>query len=345
MEHQPSKHKYLAGLFTTATPALVSGAIQAVLFNPFDRALYVRVHHQRAHFLDWRNFERPFQGFGNAALYRTICSASYIFWQDSCRFFIREWAPWLEKEKAPIMNPIVIGLVAGVANGAALNNMQAVKFHMWSNDDNRGFIETAKRMWRTSGWKVFFAGIRVTVFRDAVFGLFYEVIRMYRPLLRCIEKCDAALSTAWMRVSATTAESSKATPQHHRSSLKRQVSVDSDRSRVQFMLNLLAACVACIASAPLNYARTLVYGSIGKPVRVTITGALTDLVAETAHRYRTGVASGTKGATVIGQRRFLFTAWKHLNARLNVGWGSIRVGLGMAVGQQVFALVKDAMEA
>ena len=39
-----------------------SGVVNAGLFNPYDRALYLSVKHKRP-FLSGSNFQRPFQGF------------------------------------------------------------------------------------------------------------------------------------------------------------------------------------------------------------------------------------------------------------------------------------------
>ncbi len=33
--------------------------------------------------------------------------------------------------------------------------------------------------------------------------------------------------------------------------------------------------------------------------------------------------------------------WKHLQSQLRIGWGSARVAVGMAVGQNIFEAIKN----
>lgn len=167
------------GFFYSAGPALLSGASQAILFNPIDRALYLRVKFRRRRFLDKRNFERPFQGFMNAVVYRTLVGASYMFWQDSVRIAIERVAPVrCQADVSPQLNSMLIGLAAGSLNGFALNTLQAVKFRMW-NTDERGitFLRTAVHMYGEGGVAIFFRGCVTTMVRDSVFGVVYETAR------------------------------------------------------------------------------------------------------------------------------------------------------------------------
>lgn len=122
-------------IWCRVVPALSSGAIQAILFNPIDRALYLRVTYRRSSFLDWRNFDRPFHGFMNAAVYRTLVGACYLFWQDTFHFYIQRHLPsWCQESVSPQLNAMLIGFTAGASNGLALNAMQAIKFRMWNEN-------------------------------------------------------------------------------------------------------------------------------------------------------------------------------------------------------------------
>ena len=86
-----------------------------------------------------------------------------------------------------------------------------------------------------------------------------------------------------------------------------------------FINNACAAFVATTLSSPFNYARMKVYSPdvIGKP-KGTIT-ILNELRMETS----------LNRPSVVQQADFLFR-------RLNVGWGAIRVGLGMGLGSQIY---------
>lgn len=256
-------------------PALLSGAVQAVLFNPIDRALYLRVHHRRS-LVHPHNWTTPFQGFGNAAVYRTICGGSYLFWQDMGRAAIVAHAPQVQHVH-PSWLQFGVGVFAGSLNGLMLNQLQIVKYRMWS--DNHGtFLSVSQRMWKDVGASIFFRGVSVSMLRDVTFGITYEVMRVPHRTER--------------------------------------------HPALQFLCNSLAAMVASIISSPINYCRNLIYGapSVSCPLRV---GSMLRLLALEAVERPTSL------------ERFSF-----LNGRLNVGWGSVRVGVGMAIGQLVFHQMK-----
>ena len=338
----------MESLFESATPALVSGAIQAVLFNPFDRALYVRTHFRRRRFLHWRNFEKPFQGFGNAAVYRTIVGATYVFWQDSSRKFLSMWSPTFTHEANPIMFPVVIGLMTGTLNGITLNNLQAVKFRMWSvNSDNPpGFLQTAKDMYRTGGTKVFFRGLVITVQRDAAFGVVYETLRHSQWLANSLSACTRAYCSVFVSDKPRTNDTSVAQPK------KDSFRVDSAKPRdvqfAAFLLNFVASLIATAASSPFNYLRSLAYGAPANAVPLKMRHLTWSLITQMKFVYHHGesfskIAYQDHPDLKSDGRRHPLKLVRSINAKLNIGWGSVRVGLGMALGQYVFAFVQSAM--
>lgn len=364
----------LVQLFDTATPALASGAIQSVLFNPFDRALYVRVQSRRRRFLDRRNFERPFQGFGNAAAYRTIVGASYIFWQDSCRIWIPRFFPSLDESISPTLNAVCVGLVAGAVNGLALNNLQAIKFRMWSEAPqqgglttspavDKGFIATTKHMFATGGIRVFFRGCVITMQRDSVFGVTYEGLRravwLQNVMRRFVQLVNAPQTVirGWaskvdgLSVSSGPADNAGGLPcdpaeAKHRLDRQRASLSDRQQKTVTFLCNLLAAVLATMASSPWNFVRSVAYGcpahadNLHRAMVVRFLFLQTKYAFEHGETYRK-IAYHSTGCAARGWH--FRAAFKVLNRRLNVGWGSLRVGLGMAVGQHVFGLVQAAM--
>lgn len=424
----------MTDLLKTAAPALCSGAIQAVLFNPYDRALYVRVQQKRKHFLDRRNFQAPFQGFANAAAYRTISSASYIFWQDTCRYWIEEIGGGAAKNQFtsanyPVAYSAVIGVVSGAANGLALNNMQAIKFTMWSQSSQivdhwetkkdasiakklemgnvkatvagtnsaaeKGFFTTAAEMYRQGGAGIFFRGVKVTICRDTVFGLVYELLRNSKIIRSSLQKTVHTGAQLKARIQNDSDGYHRWLAKHNKKMAKQ------DQNGLAFVQNVFAACSGCIASSPINYLRSLAYGTpYGAqvlPLKTLYTFHLrevqyvfrnghtfTDVVKFKriqdvsfcdAHRieaarsglglrplYMADTAEGGCAPTQkgngflrrflrqprwcqpIGHRMHFWAAANHINRRLNIGWGSLRVGLGMAVGQHVFAMAKEAMD-
>lgn len=263
--------------FVTA-PAMMSGAVMAVLFNPFDRALYLRVHHRRG-FFHKENWTAPFQGFANAAVYRTICSASYLVWQDTARRELHVHCPDLYRDHK-ITTQLIIGLFAGTMNGLLLNQLQIIKYRMWT-EGNGTFWSVSRRMLQEGGRTIFFRGVGVSVARDAVFGTFYEVLR----------------SPSFAR--------------------------ERHGEWGQFCLNVAAACTASCLSSPLNYCRNVVYGAplTSCPLRVW------SLVSHMRIDWK-------REETLVAQ-------FRHINTKLNLGWGSFRVGLGMGIGQGVFQWSKN----
>jgi hypothetical protein len=262
-------------VFLATLPSLMSGAITAVTFNPIDRALFLRVLHKRSlfHIENWRD---PFQGFANAAAYRTLSSASYLYWQETATLLLLVEAPWLHAH--PITVNFLVGVFAGTMNGIILNPMQQIKYRMWSNR-SPSFGEAAYTLYYRGGVRILFRGAGLSVARDTIFGVTYEV-------LRCPNYTK-----------------------HH-------------STGVQLLANSTAASVACVLSAPLNYTRNMVYGC---PLRSTPLGT------STLVRYLWLEMTRHSDPT---------TRLRLVNDRFNVGWGSLRVGIGMACGQHLFHTFK-----
>lgn len=86
-----------------------------------------------------------------------------------------------------------------------------------------------------------------------------------------------------------------------------------------FMVNMGAACIATAVSSPFNYVRMKVYAPEKGETRKTSAVILEELGREVAKR-----------RDVRAQAMFLFS-------RLNVGWGAMRVGLGMGLGSQIYS--------
>ena len=56
------------------------GVLQSVLFNPWDRALYLSVKEKRP-FLLRENFRNPYQGWLQSAVHRTVSGGLYFVLQ------------------------------------------------------------------------------------------------------------------------------------------------------------------------------------------------------------------------------------------------------------------------
>ena len=294
-------------VYHTIVPAVLSGAVQSVLFNPVDRALYLRVHNRRS-FLHASNWSSPFQGFSNAATYRTLCAASYLFWQDTSKVYgMKHYSAFCEDN--PLTVQLSVGLVSGTFNGVCLNQLQNVKYRMWT-DGEGSFRSVCRQMYRDAGIRVFFRGIKVCIARDALFGVVYETLRKAPPIV--LDRLKIRPATMDTGSSSTVVQTQRATA----------VLASKDLSWDEFFFNLLAAVAASTISAPLNYCRNIIYGAPAKGCPLRTTQLLTYL-----------------GKVTIRERSWR-CRWRYLNAKLNIGWGSLRVGLGMAVGQYLFGEAK-----
>jgi len=97
----------------------------------------------------------------------------------------------------------------------------------------------------------------------------------------------------------------------------------STESLIEFIVNMLSASIATILSSPFNYIRNIHYAT--PP----------DSAPQTAHYIlRDLVASASKEPTVIEQ--FLY-----VQSRLRIGWGTARVGCGMAFSASLYKLCSD----
>lgn len=313
-------------LHSAVLPALLSGAVQAALFNPYDRALYVRVKYRRRKFLDWRNFDRPFQGFLNASFYRTTVSGGYFLWQDTVRIVIERFFPsQFHGGASPQFNAALIGLLAGALNGFLLNPLQIVKFRMWNSGSSAAamnFWQTARQLFREGGCHIFFRGCLTTVIRDCVFGVTYESVRR--------------MNYGDMFFSSPTDK--EAEEQH-----------SGRYDKASLFSNMSAALCASILSSPFNFVRSVVYSTAPGATPVNAIFLYRALANQLKFVYRYGdsyvhrasIAPGDRikhlARSCGAQRRcYPKETWGWFNSRLNIGWGSLRIGLGMGMSQNLF---------
>lgn len=105
---------------------ILSGLIQAAVFNPWDRALYLSVMHHRP-FLRAENFANPMAGVMQTITQRAISSGLYFPLEDIFAELITKH--YNEPDNSGIQRTIrfVSGLLAGSTNGILLNPFSSVK--------------------------------------------------------------------------------------------------------------------------------------------------------------------------------------------------------------------------
>lgn len=112
-----------------------------------------------------------------------------------------------------------------------------------------------------------------------------------------------------------------------RTVFREQLSVShGKKSHFDFFCNSAAAGIATIASGPLNYVRNIQYGTQPNQKPPTIREALKNVWDESkSHTHQS-----------LGRARFF-------QQQFRVGWGTARVTVGMAVGQQVFDVARSEL--
>ena len=102
---------------------------------------------------------------------------------------------------------------------------------------------------------------------------------------------------------------------------------DKDKSQIiptikvnQFTINLLAGCLATAASSPINYVRNIHYATPADQPAESHMKILQRL-------WQLAAAEST-----------FFKRCKYLQSRLRIGWGTARVGCGMALAAQLYDL-------
>lgn len=194
-----------------------------------------------------------------------------------------------------------VGFYAGTINGIVRHPPDAVKYLAWGHNEAR-LIPTANAMWQFNGLKSFTCGMPSTIGRDSLFGIVYEMTRY--GLQHLYKKYDPDTSSIQQCNFLT----------------------------LEFINNTISGFIATLAASPLNYARNMqlhflremLDGSIPKQSIPRTRTLLSDLNHE----------SKIKGKTTLNRASFFAR-------RLKMGEGTLRSGIGMAMGQFLFGQLKE----
>jgi hypothetical protein len=285
---------------------LSTGMILAGLFNPWDRALYLSVIKQRR-FFSSLNWSAPYHGFTQTVVQRTLSGGLYFVLQSEMRSRLQ---PLLEDElgMSTRWTNFSVGLTAGLANGMLLNQLATIKYHSWGKS-SRTFWTSASHMWRKGSARPFFKGIYVTGLRDTMFGCAYEVLRGFGRSMVDVD------SVAPVRVHDG---DHRDDDDDDAGGLRQRVT----RANKLFVIDMLSAGAATVVSGPLNYVRNLKYAAPASLTPPTIRECLTSL-------WHDAQAKPTP-----------LESMRYLGACLRIGWGTARVAMSMAVGQQLFEFAR-----
>jgi hypothetical protein len=289
------------------TCGFISGLLQAGAFNPWDRALYLSVKMDRQ-FLDLRNFEHPMAGAMQTIVQRAISAGLYFPFEELFRDFFSE------RLGSSSLSTFFAGISAGAVNGFIMNPVSATKYNYWGQPEAKGtFITTAVTMFRVGGIRPFYVGATATILRDLGFGGIFAILRHELLGKKMIGNSSSSNSSSM--------NGKKKKDDLH---MDKQVEEKKNVRARGFVVNLFSACIATIASSPLNYVRNVHYAT---PPSIKAEGTIKIL---------------NELWFAASNEPNLRLRLKYLQSRLRLGWGTARVGCGMAFGAFVYSLCSSS---
>jgi hypothetical protein len=230
---------------------ILAGVLQAGIFNPWDRALYLSIARNRP-FLTAENFANPYQGFFQSVGHRALSGGLYYPLEN---FFCSILLPFGKEMTLvngrinsethavhPAFANFLAGTAAGTMNALIVNPVTAIKYKSWSRKANRGLMTEAVEMFQKGGIRPFCNGLIPTVLRDLAFGGTYTFLRLELPY-----RLDLQQNQQWFA-------------------------------------NMIAAAMATVVSGPFNLARNVQYATRSKNRQDTVVQVLHAFVHETSER-------------------------------------------------------------
>ena len=155
--------------------SLTASTMNAGLFHPWDRALYLAIANHRS-FLHNANFANCWQGLGQTLSQKPLTGSFYYFAQSELDTHL---TPFLREQYKLNDSSIkfLIGLGAGSFEAILKNPFSTIKSFMWGQPVKQSFRQSTITMYKQGGLKPFANGTAITVARDALWGGFYEVLR------------------------------------------------------------------------------------------------------------------------------------------------------------------------
>lgn len=206
---------------TKVVCGLISGGIQAGLFNPWDRALYLSVKHNRR-LLCKANFASPYEGFGQSIVQRIFSAGLYFPLEEVFMAPAKRELP-----SNPRVAEFLAGSFAGALNAIIMNPAAAIKYQMWGSTSQLTPKQAAQKMWRHGNIQPFVKGISATLARDCSFGGVFALLR-YRLAAMLPPEIPG---------------------------------IPNPPGKRRFLSDLCAGAIATIVSSPFNYVRSMQYAA------------------------------------------------------------------------------------
>lgn len=315
-----------------AVSGFTSGLLQAAIFNPWDRALYLSVKNHNK-FLSIQNFRNPYQGFSQSIFSRVLSGGSFFPLMDLLEPLV---AQKLGIKQGSAANKTLAGNMAGAINGVCINFLTAIKYETWGQAEackaagkpNPRMTSVAIHMYQAARRGNHRREIRKSGYLRAAF-------RERKSLLAWHPRHPVKLIMAGFPpftkgIVATVIRDaifggSFATLKYYG---KPQFDPSVKQTLYHRLLTdgsvLMAGALATIASAPWNYARNMKYATPPGQQAPSTWCCLRELFRDARK-------------ADCGSLRFL-------QQRLRIGWGTGRVACGMMVGDQLYERAKSFLE-
>mmetsp|Transcript_35338 Transcript_35338/g.45565 ORF Transcript_35338/g.45565 Transcript_35338/m.45565 type:complete len:309 (+) Transcript_35338:85-1011(+) len=282
----------------------ISGLANAGIFNWYDKALYESVKNKRP-FLNLENFKHPWQGFQAAIVGRVLSYGMFFPISESFQTYYGKYIT-----KNPELLRFISSQSTGVLISLPLAPISSIKYRMWGS--KHGYMKTAIEMWKVGGIYPFFQGISPTLYRDCCWASSF-VFAKHHSVQFVRKQFNNTTSTSTTRKNNHNNSSSSLT----------KPSISKLQSSLEFTAVAFAGAFATALSSPFNYVRNLVYSShpsINIPSVWKSLHLLLKDFRKQSHPYH------------------------FLQQRLNIGWGTTRVALGMAVSNYIYEWTKDQIQ-
>lgn len=209
---------------------LLSGGFQSVLFNPWDRALYLSVLHKRP-FLVRDNFRHPYSGAMQALATRSLTHGLYFTFETLFVQLIKEsrLVKSLSKNGQRLENisAALGGQAAGMLSGIAFHPLSYIKYQCWKQHETVSQVISTLLKSKESVGRALYHGGLCTIYRDVIFCGVFSFLRHNHKLYSIF---DNFLS---------------------------EITREPAHGTAFILVNFVAAGGGVVLSSPLNYAREL----------------------------------------------------------------------------------------
>lgn len=204
-------------------------------------------------------------------------------------------------QRADVKNANLRNVLAGNLAGIATGlilNPLSYVKYQCWGRNNYSFLSQARLLRRNGGLAVFMRGARATCSRDAVFGAVYS-------LLRNLDFPSSSSAVDQQGLNSTALNDGQRT---------------IGRKNKPFLQDLCSAAIGTILSSPLNYFRNIQYHELSNSTCPTMRQIYKNLLGE------------------VYQENGMINKLKIIQHRFRIGWGTMRVAVGMATASKIYSL-------